>query len=269
MIRFRSIILYCLSIVLALSAMQAPALKPITKRGLLDALKIGGLTTAELVRKLKERGVNFAVTPDVEDELRKAGASSEVIHAARDNYHGAQPTSSKPPVTVVENVPEPVVRTPIQPPKRASITKPGVYFRRGDQWVELLSEVVNWKKGNMLHKIPKFGVGKGKITGAIPGAHSPNSYRNPLKFLVVTPVGVPINEYLLARLHDKHEDREFEIDASRTGGRDMLPFSPGKITDRLFQVDVTQGAGEYGFLMPATDGADSQYGKMYTFRVLE
>jgi hypothetical protein len=266
---FRSLIVCFLSVVLASYAMQAPALKPITKRGLLDALKIGGLTTSELVRKLKERGVNFAITPDVEDELRKAGASSEVIQAARDNYHGVPLMTSKPPVTVVENISEPVVRTPIQPPKRTSTSRPGIYYRRGDQWVELLSEVVNWKKGSMLHKIPKFGVGKGKITGAIPGAHSPNSYRNPLRFLVVTPVGIPIDEYVLTRLHDKHEDREFEIDASRTGGRDLLPFSSKKTAERIFQIDVTQDAGEYGFLMAAAEGADSQYGKMYTFRVLE
>ena len=48
----------------------------------------------------------------------------------------------------------------------------------------------------------------------------------------------------------------------------MLPFAPNKTADRMFQVEVTQGAGEYGFLMPL-DSGDSQYGKMYTFRVLE
>jgi hypothetical protein len=263
--RFRSIVLCLLSIVLALTAMQAPALKPISKRGLLDALKIGGLTTAELVRKVKERGVNFAITPDVEDELRKAGAPPEVIQSARDNYKGAPLAPAKPPVTVVENASDPIARTPAPTSKRASIGKPGVYFNKGDQPVELLSEIVAWKKGNVLHKIPKLGAGKGKISGVIPGAHSPNSYRNPLKFLVVIPPGESINDYVLVLLHTKREDREFEIEALRTGGRDMLPFSPNKTTDHAFQVDVTQGAGEYGFLTPGIAG--SQYGKMYTFRV--
>src|SRR5438105_4044044 len=150
--RLRPIVVCLFLVVFALSGFQAPAAKPITKRGLLDALKIGGLTTSELVRKIKERGVNFAVTSDIEDELRKSGAPPEVVQAVRDNYRGAPSTPSKPPVTVEENVSEPIVRTPIQPPKRAPIGKPGVYFRRGDQWVELLSEVVNWRKGNVLHK---------------------------------------------------------------------------------------------------------------------
>lgn len=82
--RFR-VLLLC-SFIMALAVTAKP--KPITKRGLLDALKIGGLTTTELVRKIKERGVNFAVTPAIEDELRKAGAAPEVIQAARDNYRG-------------------------------------------------------------------------------------------------------------------------------------------------------------------------------------
>lgn len=270
MYRLRLFLLCLFSGLLALYAMQqaAPA-KPITKRGLLDALKIGGLTTPELVRKLKERGVNFAITPDVEDELRKAGASTEVIAAARDNYHGPAPASApaKPPIVVAESVPERVAPAPVQPQRRASLSKPGVYARKGDQWVPLISEVVNWKKGSVLHKIPKFG--KGKSTGVIPGAHSPNSYRTPVKFVVVTETGLPIGEYVLTHLHDRHDDREFEIDASRTSGRDLLPFAPNKTSERVFQVDVTQGPGEYGFLAPATDSGESPYGKMYTFRILE
>lgn len=87
MTRFRSSIVCVLSLALALSGMQSPAVKPITKRGLLEALKIGGLTQSELVRKIRERGVNFAVTAEVEQELRRAGAAPEVIQAARDNYH--------------------------------------------------------------------------------------------------------------------------------------------------------------------------------------
>src|SRR5437764_8551997 len=150
MSRFRSILLCILSIALSLTGMQAPAAKPITKRGLLDAIKIGGLTTSELVRKVKERGVSFAVTPDVEEEFGRAGAPSEVIQAVRDNYHGAL------------------------------LATRGVYFRKGDQWIPLTPEIVDWKKGNVI---------EGKLAGAIPGAHSPNSYRSPLKFLVVTPVG--------------------------------------------------------------------------------
>src|SRR5438552_3736793 len=100
MLRPRYIVAYLLIAGLSLCAMQAASAKPITKRGLVDALKIGGLTTSELVRKIKERGVNFAVTPEVEDELRKAGAPPEVVQAVRDNFRRASGAPSKSPVTV-------------------------------------------------------------------------------------------------------------------------------------------------------------------------
>ena len=63
---------------------------PITKEGLIRAIKLHGLKPAELVAKIKERGVAFQVTPDVETELRKAGASRDIIEACRDYYQWSQ-----------------------------------------------------------------------------------------------------------------------------------------------------------------------------------
>lgn len=60
--------------------------KPISKDGLLEALRIGGLTTAELVREVQRRGVEFKLNRSVEEELRKAGAAPELIRAIGANY---------------------------------------------------------------------------------------------------------------------------------------------------------------------------------------
>ncbi|MBA3242368.1 MAG: caspase family protein [Acidobacteria bacterium] len=65
---------------------KAPNLKPIQRARLVDALRINGLTTEELVMQIKLRGVDFQVTADVERELQQAGARPEVIAAARANY---------------------------------------------------------------------------------------------------------------------------------------------------------------------------------------
>jgi Flp pilus assembly protein TadD len=64
----------------------AQARKPITREGLVKAVRINGLSTAELVQQLESRGVAFQMTPDAEAELRAAGARPEVIAAARTNY---------------------------------------------------------------------------------------------------------------------------------------------------------------------------------------
>ncbi len=51
----------------------AQAGKPITKDGLIKAVKINGLSTQELVQQIRTRGVAFKMTPSIEAEMRAAG----------------------------------------------------------------------------------------------------------------------------------------------------------------------------------------------------
>ncbi|MFL6332673.1 MAG: tetratricopeptide repeat protein [Pyrinomonadaceae bacterium] len=67
----------------------AQARRPITREGLVKAVRINGLSTTELIQQIQSRGVSFQMTPDAEAELRAAGARPEVIAAARSNYHPA------------------------------------------------------------------------------------------------------------------------------------------------------------------------------------
>ncbi len=71
---------------LILGAQNAPAVKPISQSGLQEALRIGGLTTQELVDIVRQRGVTFQMTDQVETELRTAGAETALIEAIRANY---------------------------------------------------------------------------------------------------------------------------------------------------------------------------------------
>src|SRR5437763_928230 len=71
------------------AAAWAQAAKPISREGLVKAVRINGLSTAELIQQIQSRGVSFQMTPDAEQELRSAGARTEVIEAARANYRAA------------------------------------------------------------------------------------------------------------------------------------------------------------------------------------
>src|SRR5438477_5152290 len=80
--------------------------KPITRRGLVDAVKINGLSTAELIQQIQSRGVGFEMTQDAEAELRSVGARPEIIEAARANYRApaeavatpvSRPSNTQPP----------------------------------------------------------------------------------------------------------------------------------------------------------------------------
>src|SRR2546423_4724411 len=75
----------CAALVVCAAAAQT-AKKPISKKGLMDAVKINGLSTQELVQQIERRGVDFEMTSDAESDLRSVGARPEVIDAARSNY---------------------------------------------------------------------------------------------------------------------------------------------------------------------------------------
>ncbi|MET0622907.1 MAG: hypothetical protein ABW250_08005 [Pyrinomonadaceae bacterium] len=73
--------------------------KPITKQGLVNAVKINGLSTRELVSQIERRGVDFEMTAADESDLQSVGARPEIIAAARSNYRPAVAATAPPRVT--------------------------------------------------------------------------------------------------------------------------------------------------------------------------
>ncbi len=81
-----SVLVFLSAVLLSAQTAQPAPVKPIALQGLTEALRIGGLTQEELVNIVKDRGVAFRVTDDVEVELRKAGATPILLDAVRNNY---------------------------------------------------------------------------------------------------------------------------------------------------------------------------------------
>ncbi len=79
------------AVLVAAQTAPAPPPKPITQQGLTDALRIGGLTTQELIDIVKQRGVAFQITEQVETDLRALGAQTALIEALRANYRPSAP----------------------------------------------------------------------------------------------------------------------------------------------------------------------------------
>lgn len=75
-------------------SLSAQNSKPISLKGLVDALNTHGLTTDELVQIVKSRGVSFELTAEAESQLKSAGADANLLDAVRENYRGA-PASEK------------------------------------------------------------------------------------------------------------------------------------------------------------------------------
>jgi hypothetical protein len=66
---------------------------PVKKEGIEKALKSHQFQTRDIVEMIQTNGVDFQVTPDVEQELVSAGARAQVIAAAKANYRASATTA--------------------------------------------------------------------------------------------------------------------------------------------------------------------------------
>jgi hypothetical protein len=89
---FAAVLACCFLLATLVSSSQhAQAKKPISKSGLLEAVKLNGLSTQELIERVQQRGVNFQLTEQDVAEFQAAGARPELIEAVRANYRPEAP----------------------------------------------------------------------------------------------------------------------------------------------------------------------------------
>jgi hypothetical protein len=121
--------------------------KPISKQGLMNAVKINGLTTRELVGQIERRGVDFQMSAADESDLQGVGARPEIIEAARSNY---RPTVAAAPPPRTNTAPPPRTNTttptapaanipdgpPLSKPEIITMLQGGISPARVEQFVE-------------------------------------------------------------------------------------------------------------------------------------
>jgi hypothetical protein len=257
-------LLFCFTL-----GLGAQATDPITKNALLKALRSHITTPKELVKYVDTRGVDFALTPDVEAELKAAGATPELIEAVRSHSKSTPPAAPTSPVLTTPVAPPP--KKVVPPTTPAATYATGIYRKDGAQWIKVLDEGVKWKKSGTFKKFT-VGLGKSELVGTVPGSSSPNLLKNPIVFLVSVPDGGQINHYLLIQMKSKRGTREINVSPAGDEGKGLVPFTSRKVGRNLFEVDFTQGEGDYGFLPPGKDSADGEMepaNRMYTFRVVQ
>lgn len=82
---------FCLAIVwlgTTLTYAQNPGRPPIAKQGFMRAIGIGGLSEAELISFVNDRGVAFVLTPEERDTVLKAGHTQKLFDALTASYRG-------------------------------------------------------------------------------------------------------------------------------------------------------------------------------------
>ncbi|HEX8351903.1 MAG TPA: hypothetical protein VF611_03195, partial [Pyrinomonadaceae bacterium] len=95
-VSFIAVAAACAALLFAGAASTQTTKKPITKQGLMNAVKINGLSTRELVSQIERRGVDFQMSDSDESDLQGVGARPEVIAAARSNYRPAAAAAAPP-----------------------------------------------------------------------------------------------------------------------------------------------------------------------------
>jgi hypothetical protein len=107
----------------------------------LNAVKINGLSTRELVAQIERRGVDFEMSASDESDLQSVGARPEIIEAARSNYRpgavaAARPTPAHAPPrtnTAAANVPD---GPPLSKSEIVTMLQGGIAPARVEQFVE-------------------------------------------------------------------------------------------------------------------------------------
>jgi len=217
-----------------------------------------GLPASVIINKIRNSKTNFDMSTDQLIRLKQARVPDDVLNTM---INPSGPSSA----------------SALAPSDNRPAKEIGVYLKQNNDWMEMQPEMVNWKTGGVGKSIATLGVVKQDINGHLDGRHSRTQVTAPLEFMIVTPEGVAITEYLLIKLNQNSDDREFR---TMTGGvfhakggasRDIVPFESQKVATRTFTITLNgTKAGEYGFLPPGAltqlSGA-ATLGKMYTFSV--
>ncbi|MET0622906.1 MAG: hypothetical protein ABW250_08000 [Pyrinomonadaceae bacterium] len=161
---------------------RAQAKRPITREGLVKAVRINGLSTAELIQQVQSRGVSFQMTADAEAELRAAGARPEVVEAARANYRpgSAAPAPANASGRGRANVPP---GPPLSKSEVVTMLQAGTPPARVEQFVE--ARGVSFQSNAQVARELKAAGGTNSLVGAVaasytapgrtrPGANAPS-----------------------------------------------------------------------------------------------
>ncbi|HWW76509.1 MAG TPA: hypothetical protein VNZ44_14020 [Pyrinomonadaceae bacterium] len=154
---------------------RAQAKKPITREGLVRAVRINGLSTAELVQQVQSRGVSFEMTADAEAELRAAGARPEVIDAARSNY---RPASAAPVANTSARGKSGVPQgPPLSKNEVVTMLQAGTPSARVEQFVE--ARGVSFQSNAQTAREIKAAGGTNSLVGAVAAGYAaPGKTRN-------------------------------------------------------------------------------------------
>lgn len=244
-------------------ALLAFAQEALTNEGVLKLVK-AGLSEDLVVNAINDQPASFVLGANEIVLLKEGGVSEKIIRAMMAKSKGAP----MPAPGADAAKPEPA------PTKAGVLSGNGVFYKKGADYFELLTEEINWKTSGAMKSFASAGIIKKDLGGKLTGPSSRNFLQNPMELILVPPQGMSINNFILLPMKpaSKGGEREFlvgPINAKSGVAKGAIAFGVEKVGTNQFRVVLPTplGPGEYGILpvMPAASGPST---KMYTFRLL-
>ncbi len=236
--------------------------EPLNNEGVIKLVK-SGLTEELIMNVIRQQPGAYALGANELIALKDAGVSEKIINTmlskGRPDGGGAAGPAGDP-------------SKPAMTGSRTSITDPGLFYKKGNEYLELLTEDVTWKTSGAMKNIASAGIVKKDLNGTIPGPSSRNFLQNPMEILISPPKGLTVNAYILLPMRPVKGLREFQVGPvnQKSGvAKGAIPFGVEKVGNNVFRMvlQTPLAPGEYGILAAVpTDGVGTSV--MYTFRIL-
>jgi hypothetical protein len=266
-------------LLLAAGAAFSQSGKPLSNDDVVQMVK-GGFDESTTVAAIDAASTSFDTSVQALLALKAAGVSEKVISAmlaAKKKMEAPKPAAAAaaPAPAANPDVPEDM----------------GVYTKLKGSLAEVYAEVVSWKSGGVGKSMLTGGFTKGHVNATVSGPKSKLQLGTPIEFVIKCAEGVTPSEYMLLKLDEKGDRREFR---AVTGGvyhssggaeKDAIKFDFQKIAPRTYKIALAGlKKGEYGFLPPGggsvggvgggasgqtVQGGSMSAGKLYSFGVME
>lgn len=230
----------------------------LTNQSVIKMVK-AGLSEELILNVVKQQNSGFVVGSTELVDLKMAGVSERIITAMIAKTMGPPPAA---------------------PAKPKAPQESGIYYKKGDGWVELLSEEIAWSNAgvvNSVRNVASIGFLKKDVSGTVAQASSRSMLTSPFELLIVPANGADIHNYLLVPLKRSKGAREVEIGPAKKGAatKRSIPYGVEKVGDKQFKLYFPSplGPGEYGILplnqIATENGVNAApSGRVFTFRVL-
>jgi hypothetical protein len=254
-------LLFCSSSLLLVAA--ALGQETLTNEGIVNLVK-SGMSEDLIMNVIGKQPASFALGANDLVTLKNAGVSERILTAMVNKASGLAVGAPAAPGAAPSS----------SAGMRTTPTEPGIYYKKNNEYFELLSEDVLWKTGGAMKSIASAGIVKKDLKGSLTGPSSRNFLQNPIEIVISPPTGLTINDYILLPMTPAKGLRGFEVGPKNQQSgvaKGAIPFGVEKVGPNAFRMvfQTALGPGEYGILTAkSVGGVSGSASRMFTFRLL-